>query len=402
MISPSIPKNEKERLAAVEKYQLLDTLPEEDYDNITSLVSYICDAPISLITLLDKDRNFLKSHHGVPFSESPREISFCGHAINSNDTITIIEDSRKDKRFFNNPLVTEHQAIFYAGAPLVDSNGFKLGMLCVYDNKPRKLTQEQQKALISMAKQVINLFEQRYQNFKLQKIQDKLKSRNEDLKKFASVVSHDLKSPLANIISLTELLAYDNKDTLNKESLQYLEYLKSSSYSLRNYIDGILKFYKSDDLIIHKKETVAFDVLMHELKRITDTERNVIFNFQSDVEELTVNRAALMQILINLVTNAIKYNTKSNIIVEVDLRDTKDFYEFSVKDNADGIPQEHLDKIFELFSVVGVADRDGNVGTGIGLATVKKIISNLGGKITVSSKEGEGSLFTFTITKEML
>ncbi|WP_271767182.1 GAF domain-containing sensor histidine kinase [Aquimarina algiphila] len=402
MISPSIPKNEKERLAAVEKYQLLDTLPEEDYDNITSLVSYICDAPISLITLLDKDRNFLKSHHGVPFSESPREISFCGHAINSNDTITIIEDSRKDKRFFNNPLVTEHQAIFYAGAPLVDSNGFKLGMLCVYDNKPRKLTQEQQKALISMAKQVINLFEQRYQNFKLQKIQDKLKSRNEDLKKFASVVSHDLKSPLANIISLTELLAYDNKDTLNKESLQYLEYLKSSSYSLRNYIDGILKFYKSDDLIIHKKETVAFDVLMHELKRITDTERNVIFNFQSNVEELTVNRAALMQILINLVTNAIKYNTKSNIIVEVDLRDTKDFYEFSVKDNADGIPQEHLDKIFELFSVVGVADRDGNVGTGIGLATVKKIISNLGGKITVSSKEGEGSLFTFTITKEML
>ncbi|WP_282086708.1 GAF domain-containing sensor histidine kinase [Aquimarina algiphila] len=402
MISPSIPKNEKERLAAVEKYQLLETLPEEDYDNITSLVSYICDAPISLITLLDKDRNFLKSHHGVPFSESPREISFCGHAINSNDTITIIEDSRKDKRFFNNPLVTEHQAIFYAGAPLVDSNGFKLGMLCVYDNKPRKLTQEQQKALISMAKQVVNLFEQRYQNFKLQKIQDKLKSRNEDLKKFASVVSHDLKSPLANIISLTELLAYDNKDTLNKESLQYLEYLKSSSYSLRNYIDGILKFYKSDDLIIHKKETVAFDVLMHELKRITDTERNVIFNFQSDVEELTVNRAALMQILINLVTNAIKYNTKSNIIVEVDLRDTKDFYEFSVKDNADGIPQEHLDKIFELFSVVGVADRDGNVGTGIGLATVKKIISNLGGKITVSSKEGEGSLFTFTITKEML
>ncbi len=399
MITPSIPKNEKERQARVEKYQLLDTLPEENYDNITSLVSYICNTPISLITLLDKDRNFLKSHYGVPFSESPREISFCGHAINSNDAITIIEDSRKDERFFDNPLVTEYQAIFYAGAPLVDSSGYKLGMLCVYDNKPRKLSEQQQNALISMSKQVINLFEQRYQNFKLQKFQDKLKRRNEDLQRFASVVSHDLKSPLANIISLTELLAYDNKDTLNEESLQYLEYLKSSSYSLRNYIDGILKFYKSDNLIARKKETIDFDVLMSELKKITDTERNVIFNCQSSVREITVNRAALMQILINLVTNAIKYNTKSNIIVEVVVRDTKGFYEFSVKDNADGIPKEHLDKIFELFSVVGVADRDGNVGTGIGLATVKKIINNLGGKISVSSKEGEGSLFNFTIAR---
>ncbi len=108
---PEFPANEKKRQAAVDKYQLLDTLPEDQYDDITSLMSYICDAPISLITLLDKERNFLKSHHGVPFNESPREISFCGHAINSEDPITIIEDARVDNRFFDNPLVTDYNAI---------------------------------------------------------------------------------------------------------------------------------------------------------------------------------------------------------------------------------------------------------------------------------------------------
>ncbi|RKM93845.1 GAF domain-containing protein, partial [Aquimarina sp. BL5] len=241
MIAPVLPKNEKYRQIALEKYGLLDTLPEESYDNITSIISYICDVPISLIALIDKDRNFLKSHYGVPFNESPREISFCGHAINSDDPLTIITDSRKDERFKGNPLVDEHQAIFYAGAQLIDSDGFKLGTLCVYDTKPRELTSEQKDALLAMSKQVVNLFEQRYQNLRLTQLSDKLEKRNEDLKKFASVVSHDLKSPLANIISLTELLEDGNKDKLNEESLQYLEYLKTSSYSLRDYIDGILK-----------------------------------------------------------------------------------------------------------------------------------------------------------------
>ncbi|WP_299217284.1 GAF domain-containing sensor histidine kinase [uncultured Aquimarina sp.] len=399
MIAPIFPKNEKHRQIAVEKYGLLDTLPEESYDNITSIMSYICDVPISLITLLDKDRNFLKSHHGIPFNESPREISFCGHAINSDDPITIITDSRKDKRFKGNPLVDEHQAIFYAGAQLIDSDGFKLGTLCVYDTKPRELTSEQKGALLAMSKQVVNLFEQRYQNLKLTQLRDKLEKRNEDLKKFASVVSHDLKSPLANIISLTELLEDDNKDKLNEESLQYLEYLKTSSYSLRDYIDGILKFYKSDDIIKDRKTEIQINHLLEELKRITDSEHKARFNISLDVEHIFANETALMQILINLITNAIKYNSKPEIIIGIVITEEENFYNFVVKDNGDGIPKGFLDKIFDLFTVVGVEDRDGNVGTGIGLATVKKIVKNLGGAISVTSTEGMGSTFTFSISK---
>ncbi|WP_299241643.1 GAF domain-containing sensor histidine kinase [uncultured Aquimarina sp.] len=399
MIAPIFPKNEKHRQIAVEKYGLLDTLPEESYDNITSIMSYICDVPISLITLLDKDRNFLKSHHGIPFNESPREISFCGHAINSDDPITIITDSRKDERFKGNPLVDDHQAIFYAGAQLIDSDGFKLGTLCVYDTKPRELTSEQKDALLAMSKQVVNLFEQRYQNLKLTQLSDKLEKRNEDLKKFASVVSHDLKSPLANIISLTELLEDDNKDKLNEESLQYLEYLKTSSYSLRDYIDGILKFYKSDDIIKDGKTEIQINHLLEELKRITDSEHKARFNISANVEQIFANETALMQILINLITNAIKYNSKPEIVIDIAITDEENFYNFVIKDNGDGIPKDFLHKIFDLFTVVGVEDRYGNVGTGIGLATVKKIVKNLGGAISVTSTKGVGSIFTFSISK---
>lgn len=100
MQSPKLPSNERLRLDKLSEYKLLDTLPEEEFDNITSLVATICDAPVSLITLLDKDRNFFKSHHGIPFRESPRDISFCGHAILGNDPIFIINDARLDERFY--------------------------------------------------------------------------------------------------------------------------------------------------------------------------------------------------------------------------------------------------------------------------------------------------------------
>jgi len=400
MIAPEFPKNEKQRQAALEKYKILDTLPEESYDNITALMSYICDVPISLITLLDKDRNFLKSHFGVPFNQSPRNISFCGHAINSESQVTIIEDARKDERFIDNPLVSEFQAIFYAGASLIDSNGFKLGTLCVYDHKPRQLTTQQIDALVALSKQVVKLFEQRLQNIKLLKFQETLRKRNENLKNFARLVSHDLKSPLSNIISLTELLEDENKGKLSEDSLQYIEYLKTSSNTLRDYIDGLLKFYNSDDVLLEKREKVSIKSLLQELETIANIDTNTSLSFKTEVDTILINKSALMQVLINLITNAIKYNSKLKSIIEISLVETKTHYLFKVKDNGKGIPNEYLIKIFELFSVVGTLDKYGNKGTGVGLATVKKIVEDLKGEISVTSVVDEGSVFKFTLPKK--
>ncbi|WP_299681614.1 ATP-binding protein [uncultured Dokdonia sp.] len=399
MIAPSIPHNERKRQKAVDSYGLLDTQEEEKYDNITSIISQICDAPIALITLLDKDRNFLKSHLGVPFNESPREISFCGHTINEDGPMMIVEDARKDDRFHDNPLVKDYNAIFYAGVSLVNKEGYKLGTLCVYDHKPRTLNLEQKNVLQSLAKQVVMLFEQRVQNDELRLLRDSLERKNKNLEKFAAVVSHDLKSPVNNIISLTNLLKEENQD-LSEDSLLYIDYLQQSSASLRNYIDGVLRFYKSDEVVGLDKKNVVLPELIEDCKHIADANNQASIRLHTALDIVFINETAIKQVLINLLTNAIKYNDKDHIQIDIHCKEDEDFYYWEVVDNGIGIPEQDLVKIFGLFEKLGVVDRFGNQGNGIGLATTQKIVTRLGGKITVSSTLGKGTTFKFTVEKD--
>ncbi|MEP7317899.1 MAG: PAS domain S-box protein [Panacibacter sp.] len=168
MQKPQIPANEAERIHALHQYSLLDTLPEKDFDDITKLASHICETPISTITLIDSDRQWFKSHHGLASTSSSRDFAFCAHAINEPDNIMIVPDSRKDERFAGNPLVTgDPHVIFYAGVPIVNSEGFALGTICVIDNKPRKLTKVQLDALKILSNQVVEMLELRRKNLHL-------------------------------------------------------------------------------------------------------------------------------------------------------------------------------------------------------------------------------------------
>jgi serine phosphatase RsbU (regulator of sigma subunit) len=162
MIKPQIPLNEDARQKELLSYAILDTLPEKEYNQITFLASQICDTPISLISLLDDTRQWFKSHHGLPVNETPKEIAFCAHAINECDKILIVNDSRLDERFFDNPLVTDApNVIFYAGIPLITPKGFPIGTLCVIDNKPNELSDFQIRALEILSNQLMNLLELR-------------------------------------------------------------------------------------------------------------------------------------------------------------------------------------------------------------------------------------------------
>ncbi|MEM5566238.1 GAF domain-containing sensor histidine kinase [Psychroserpens sp. AS72] len=395
MQSPKLPTNELQRLEAVKSYSILDTLPESDYDNITKLIASICDVPISLITVLDENRNFFKSHFGIPFSESPRDISFCGHAILQDD-ILIIPDARLDERFIDNPLIKDFNAIFYAGMPLVNPDGYQLGSLCVFDHKPRVLTTNQIDALKILSQQVVNLFELRTKNEILEKAKQELEKRNDKLNSFASHVSHDLKSPLANIISLTGLIRDENKNNFSDESKEYISYIEESTTILNDYIDGILLHYKADELLKSKREDVNLDDLSEDIKLILISKTDEL-KFPKGLTVNNINKAALSQILINLVDNALKYNDKPKRLVEITYTSNLFKHQFSVKDNGIGIPKDKQAYIFEIFKTV--KNDFGKSSTGIGLSTVKDLVEKLGGDISVESTEGKGSTFSFILAK---
>ena len=153
--------HEARRLRILWQYDVLDTVPEEMFDDLTELAARICEAPMALISLVDEDRQWFKSKVGVTLTETSRDVSFCAHAI-QQDGLFIVPDATKDARFSQNPLVVSAPKIrFYAGAPLVTPDGHKLGTLCVLDHVPRQLRDEQQNALRVLARHVMTQLELR-------------------------------------------------------------------------------------------------------------------------------------------------------------------------------------------------------------------------------------------------
>lgn len=160
-MSYPLPKNEEERLRALRRYKILDTQPEDRFDELTELAAIICEVPISLMSLIDADRQWFKSKVGLEMQETPRAQAFCTHAIMQPDMF-VVPDASKDERFAQNPLVTGETHIrFYAGAPLVASDGHVLGTMCVIDREPRELTEKQLNALRILSRQVVYHMEMR-------------------------------------------------------------------------------------------------------------------------------------------------------------------------------------------------------------------------------------------------
>jgi PAS domain S-box-containing protein len=172
-ISP-LPSNEKERLETIKRYQILDTDPEQDFDDIVELASHVCDVPIAMITLIDERRQWFKAKAGLMINETHRDLSFCAHAIHHDD-VMIVRDTLLDERFSDNPLVTGSPNIrFYAGMPLVARNGHKLGTLAVIDKKPRHLSEQQLRHLRILSKQVMNMLDLRSTIAELQQTNRKI------------------------------------------------------------------------------------------------------------------------------------------------------------------------------------------------------------------------------------
>lgn len=397
------PENEEDRLKQLASYDILDTLPEQDYDNITKIASEICDTEISLISLIDSDRQWIKSNFGSDLKETPRDQAFCAHAINYPDELFLVPDARVDERFKNNPLVVEDpNLVFYAGIPLVDNDGYALGSLCVIDHKPKELNEGQVSSLRALSHQVMKLIQLRKSEARLQRLIKQLEQRNAELEEFAYIAAHDIKSPIHNINSLAGLFIHDYGDSIDKDGLKVIEMIRKSIRRLSQMIDNLLEYRRSDKVLEEPYTTINLRGLMSTIREILVLPKHTQVKLDSELRIIETKRTALTQILVNLVTNAIKYNDKPKPLVTVSVAEQEHYYELRVKDNGPGIPETEHGNIFEIFRIAASTDRNGIRGSGIGLATVKKLVESLAGSIELESEEGKGTTFTFTVRKKPL
>lgn len=399
MIKAALPLNDEERINALKAYGITDTKPERDYDEIAQLAKIICNTRIALITFIDKDTQWFKAHEGTDINRNTRELALCSHALNNPDEITYAPDTLKDDRFNENPIVTGETSIrFYAGAPLINTEGYVLGTICVMDQTPQVLSKNQLAALKLLANQVMNLLELRRSNFTLQKHEKELEEKNKELENFAAAVSHDIKGPLNNISSITQLLQLENSEELNEKGKEYINYLSKSSSKLKSIVEGILTYYKNTH-VERKKSTVNLDKSISDILTIIDDKNEAKLIKANKLPKIEINKAALELIFSNLITNALKYNDKPNPEITIEFEELTNEYQFTVSDNGPGIAKKDLSKIFKHYTNLSREDRNKKLGTGLGLALVKKIITDLDGSIEVVSSLGKGTSFTFTLPK---
>ncbi len=392
-----LPENEAERLRRLDELGILDTLEEQAYDDLTHLAAQICDTPIALVSLVDRDRQWFKSHHGLDARETPRDIAFCSHAILS-DEVFIVEDSSRDERFHDNPLATDAPHVkFYAGAPLVTNDRLRLGTLCVIANEPRHITLEQKNALQALARQVVSQLELR---LKVKELETLDHAKDE----FISMISHELRTPLTSIHGSLSLLANNTVGRLNGEQQQMMGIAARNTDRLLCIVNDILDLAKLEagKLILERKACDPVELLEKavELNRPYCTEHDceIITEFDSSADPVMIeaDESRLLQVLSNLISNAAKFSHDKGTI-EVSLaRDARQAC-FKVTDHGPGIPADQRQGLFQKFKQLGKPVNQKVPGTGLGLKISKRIVELHNGTIGFDSIPNEATTFYFSL-----
>ncbi|TDS13328.1 GAF sensor signal transduction histidine kinase [Maribacter caenipelagi] len=402
MVKPEIPKNEQKRLEALQSFNVLDTLEEKEYDAITRIAADICNTPMALVSLIDEDRQWFKSHHGIDATETPRELAFCAHAINTPDSLFLVNDASKDERFADNPLVTGGPSVqFYAGAPLNTKEGESIGTLCVIDIKPRTtFTEKQQASLKDLADQVMAQLELRRQNIKEKIINEELRIKNNQLKHLSYRMAHDMKTPLLGISSVVGFIKEDFSDFFKDTELpNYLSIIDNRVEYMESLINGIINYNSITNAEIKLEDFNVSKEIQHVLSKHSDSE-SVSLQLENCDHSIKHSLNSFNQIFRDLISNSIKFTNKSNIEIIVSFSENENAYSFTYEDNGPGIPEKYWKKVFLLFEKLST---DGATDTGIGLTTIKELIEKLGGDITIGKRNAnqEGVLFHFKLSKNI-
>lgn len=406
MIKPEILTNDDERLKKLYSYQLLDTQAEIEYDEIVQLASQICNVPVSLMTLVDKYRQWFKAKVGIDVSETPREVSFCGHAIN-NDSLFVVEDASKDERFHDNPLVTADPNIkFYMGMPLITPDGYNIGTLCVIDHQPRILTEGQKNALRILAKQIVNHMELSLQIKEIRNAYlDLVEARELSLRlnkvyhKLLSIVGHDIRGPLYSFSQLIELVIDGSVsyEDFMKLAPDFKKNMQTTTTLLDNIVDWGKEYMQGNTIEIKEfnfnqlvEKVISIFVTQSTLKGISIINK-VPYDLIANLDENIIRF-----IIRNLISNSLKFTEKGSVTITAE--NTNTHFKFSISDTGHGMTEETKNNLFEWGSnKTSKVGTNNEKGTGLGLSIIKEFTDQLGADIHVDTEINKGTTITISI-----
>ena len=440
-----IPVNERERISALQRYEILDTPPDGAFDSITELLSQLLEVPIVIASLVDTDRIWFKSHHGLAISEIERVPGLCASAILGNDPY-IISDALHDPRTLTNPLVAGDFGLrFYAAVPLKTYDNFNLGTLCCLDFKPRTLTKAQIATIETLAKVIMDQMELRLAARRVDELNQNLLESHEkmqrqaeallkakaladlnitDLKQtevalkaalnqaeaankakstFLATMSHEIRTPLNAILGMSYLL---DKSPLNTEQAEEIRTIKTSGKVLLHLINDVLDFSKIEEgKLTLDHQPFSLPLLLEDLKSMVtglSSPKGLILNIgavDAEIPKVLIgDDSRISQILLNFLGNAIKFTDQGQVnlavgIVDHDERAGNVRLRFEVQDTGIGISEAILEQLFQPFQQGDSSISRQFGGTGLGLSIAKRLAEIMGGQVGAYSQPGLGSTF---------
>lgn len=398
-IAPLHPK-ENERLRDLEALGILDTPPEENYDDIVQLASAICKTPISAVSLIDKSRQWFKAKVGIAADGTTREIAFCAHCILS-DSILEVNDALEDDRFIKNPDVTGGLGIrFYAGAPILSKNGLPVGSLCVIDREPRELSDFQRETLMKLAKQVGREFELRRINNLLREEKKAAQEAHNNLQELFKIIAHDLRSPFQGFIGLTRLMEDSYNELSTDDIKEYIGLLGDSADETYELLENLLEWsiHEVGSNRYHPKSVNLYQIAGDSVHVLATSANKKKLSIEVDIaEELIVfaDSRMIASVIRNLVNNAIKFTAASGKIT-ISAKPSADQIIVTITDTGVGLDEAQIEAITQ-HTIQSSLGTKGESGSGIGLHLVHLFLETHHSKLTVESTPSVGTQMQFCL-----
>ena len=387
-----LPDNEIDRLAALSALNVLDSPPEKDFDDIVALASGVCGVPMSMVGLIDADREWFKAQIGTDLTELPRELSFSSHAILGHDLL-MVPDTREDSRFRDNPSVQMNGGIrFYAGAPLITTDGYALGTLCVIDSKPRRLDIEQLQALRALARQVTSQLELRRYAVALAHTTARLQVLERHKDELAGLVGGELRAPLRLMASYLEGLGRTGEQ--DPEQAELVGRATAAHVrGFRDLIEHLTSMAKAgaDRDTLHMREidlTRLTQRAVEAVRPIAATKQIWILNHAGGPAlPIIADPVRLEQVLMHLLFAAVKYTPAGGRVRVGTESESGPTVRLDDMDMPDGLRPD----LFPHLYYGAIANLSDVPGPDRGLAVAKRILDAHHATVALSDRPGDGT-----------